>query len=181
MAMIPELVELFKQAQSLHARFIEVDLEVRRKLNGCADIETHVDAAYALREISEFADALRKKANATKQTAESLAIMINTANGSADTIRTEYCTASTDVKTLVSIPTRSKKPEEFGKLMDWLGVPEPLHSGGDRAVVEPNWPGLIEHINKALAEGRPLPPGVDPNKTYSESKLIIKRRKGVTE
>jgi hypothetical protein len=62
--------------------------------------------------------------------------------------------------------------------MEHLGIPEHMAAGD---VVRPHWPGLKEYLTKLAQQGLPLPPGIDPQKTYSEYTLEVRKKKGVLE
>lgn len=168
----------YREIRELHAR-LTVDLTaLERSLKDETDEKEHADTAYALREIAEFADAIRKQSEFVKVLSERMACMLTIAiHQTAEPIRTEFCTASPKVRTVVTVPSRRKSPEQFASLMTFLGVPRHLWEGGEHAVVETHWPGLIEYLGKLQAEGKPLPPGIDPNKTIAQYSLMIRGKK----
>lgn len=193
MAMTPKIVELYSKTRALHQEFVTADAEVRRLLNTNCEKIDQADAAYALRQTAEFADEIRKKCEELQKLAEKLTCVLAVAEHDPGPVRTAHCTASLDIKTIVTIPRQSTHPKEFAALMEFLGVkrhlwdvpqPEPNDDGEDvtkrHAVVKPHWPGLVDHLNELQAQGLPLPPGIDPNKTYPEYRLTIRKKKGVT-
>jgi hypothetical protein len=177
-----KLVDLYKRARDLHEEFVRADADLRKMVMTCASVEEHADTSYALRETADFVEDVRKRCEAIKKLAEQIACVLYTQMGMKDTIRTDYCSATPDIRTIVTIPRKSSDPENFGKLMTFLGVPPELWNAPEEStVVKPHWPGLMAHLHRMQIEGKPLPPGVDPNKTYPEYKLIVRKRKGVSE
>lgn len=173
---------MFTEAQTLHASFVRNEISIRKFLVGCSSKEEHADAAYAFRETHKLIDDVRKRLEDLRKLSEKMACVIAAATFDADTIRTDYCSATPDVKPIASVPSRSRQPEEYAKLMSWLGVPEGLWStNDDHAPIKPHWPGVMEMLDREMRAGRPLPPGIDPNKTYNEYKLVIRGKKGVSE
>lgn len=180
--MRPELKDLYKQIRAVHQRFVQIDAWLEEEIKCATDKYDMTDVAFASREISELCKEIVKLANQKQRFAERMACLIAIAEANPNAYQTDYVTASPDIKTIVSIPKKSTHPEGFGKLMQYLGVPDELYSGeGDKEVVRPHWPGLVDRIARDLAEGKPMPPGTDPNKTYAEYKLKMRERKGVAE
>jgi hypothetical protein len=182
MAMNPVLVQLYKEARSLHESFVKVDAALRKELTTNPNVEDHADAVYALRELAKLADEVRKKANSISEISQKLACVIQVATKNTDTIRTDHCIGTTDVKPIVTLPKQSTQPEQFAALMNWLGIPAAMWDrGDDHSVVKPHWPGMMNYLAEQMAAGRSLPPGVDPNKVYDEYKLTVRSKKGVAE
>lgn len=177
----PKLVEMYKTMRAAHRQMVEIDALMEREITSSISKEDDADSAYALREIAKFADDTRKRCEKLKRLAEKMAVMISLTEGSADSIRTDHCTASIKMRTVVTVPNRNRNPAEYVKLMEWLGVPEHFWKGRPEPIVETYWPGLIEYLCEQLADGKPLPPGIDPNKTYPEYSLVCTKRKGVAE
>lgn len=180
--MNPKLVAIYKQARAIHEAYVQADGELRRFLSTCPNTEDQADAAYALREIADMVDEVRKMANSTGELAQRFACIIAGATGNPEPIRTEYCTATPDVKPIASVPRQSSDPEGYALLMEHLGIPRAMWDrGDDKSVVKPNWPGMMSYLAEQMKQGKPLPPGIDPDKTYSEYRLLIRKKKGVGE
>jgi len=47
--------------------------------------------------------------------------------------------------------------------------------------VKPYWPGIMEHISSLAEQGKPLPAGIDAEKTYTQYKMRITPYKGLDE
>jgi hypothetical protein len=48
----------------------------------------------------------------------------------------------------------------------------------DSEAVRPHWPGMVSYLTGLMRQGRPLPPGIDPEKTYPRYKLRLRALKG---
>jgi hypothetical protein len=173
-----EMYKAMREAHDLAVRSIAaLEREVQEHENDAAKV---ADIAYALREVTELADDIRKRAAALGTIAQSVACMIRIAvDVSATSITTPYCTATLDVRQIVAIPKRSTDPEKFALLMDHFKVPRELWESGEHAAMQPHWPGLIDLIARHTSEGKPLPPGIDANKTFPKYSLRIRGRKDV--
>jgi hypothetical protein len=176
--------EMFRKMREAHdfavATLVALEQDVQAT---CGNDEKELaDIAYALRETTDLADDLRKRAAALGRTAQSAACMLQvTLNGSAASIKTDYCTAALKMKTVVSIPKKDRQPNEYAALMDWLKVPRELwqNENSKYSAVEFHWPGLVDLISQKQSQGLPLPPGIDPNKTYVEYSLTMRGKKDV--
>jgi hypothetical protein len=173
------LQDLYRLARELHGEVIRECAAQNARTKSDPRPTELADAAYALREIETFLEEARKKIKSEKEFAEHMACAVTTqVYQTAEAIRTEYCTAKPDVKMVVTVPSRSKDPEKYAAMMEYLEVPRVLwDSGEEHAVVKAHWPGLVAHLDKLQAQGKPLPPGIDPNKTYPNYKLIIRGKK----
>jgi len=151
-----------------------------RKVHGLAK-ETLADEAFVLRQLEELADDTRKDCRAVKETIEKCACLLwveenmNT-SGRGDPIRGDLCVATPDVKEMASLPRPKTQPEQYGALMTWLGIPLSVVA---QDLVRPHWPGFTDKISELAATGQPLPPGIDPDKTYPLYKLTTRLRRGV--
>jgi hypothetical protein len=176
--------DMFKDARRAHETATTADGQLRPLIMGCADAVELADAAYALREAEGLLDDARKKLKELKSLADKMACLVAATTLEGECIRTEYCTAVPMQRSLVRLPTWRKDPEQYRELMTFLGVPAELQGGGEdrqHAAVEMHWPGMMELMHRRMAEGKPLPPGVDPGRTTAEYSLTIRKKKGVTE
>lgn len=139
------------------------------------------DYAYAFREIYRLADDLRKEAQLNKDLSEKIACLLWVKDGTGESIRTEHCTCTPKVRMSAKIPKKSHDPEDYANLMRFLQIPESVWNIPDEdfEVVRIHWPGFIEYVSKLLEEGKPLPPGVDPEKSHPLYSLTILGRSPV--
>lgn len=152
-----------------HDRFI-------KDLHNEVSLEELADMAFALKKISEIFDEIEKKTRNTYELAERLLCMMWAQNGDSDPIRTPYCTITPRIRMAAQIP--KKGTPEYAELMKALGINEELQTSD---AVRPHWPGLVDFVTELLTQGRPLPAGVDPHKTYPVYGVTIRQRKGITE
>jgi hypothetical protein len=108
-----------------------------------------------------------------------MACLVWVTKESDEPIRTEYVTASPDVKQMVSLPRRRSNPEGYATLMRYLGIAQELWDVDEEshAAVSFHWPGMIDYVSTLLAQGKPLPPGVDPTSTYPVYKLGLRPKR----
>lgn len=148
------------------------------------DIRQLADTAYAMREAYALLDRLRKDVKAIQDLAEKMACLLYTADATHsanDSIRTGYCTATPDVGLMASLPKKNKDPEGFAAMMQYMGIPDVLWNtpSEDDEAVRPHWPGMVSYLTKLMGEGRPLPPGLNPERTYPVYKLKIRKVKDI--
>lgn len=176
-----ELAEQYAKLKRFYAEFRGVVKSMEDELRKCVDKEELADTAYAMREAIDLTDEFAKVAKQTKHLAEKMACLLWMQGDSDQPIRTKYVTATPDLAQKMGLPTRRKNPEEFKAMMQFLEVPEHLWNVDDKksTVIEPHWPGMMEHIKELMEQGKPLPPGIDPHKTYPDYKLRLTRRNAV--
>ena len=179
--MKPEAIEAYRAAKQAHNTCIQQFVKLETMLqDGCRGSKHEVaDIAYALRETRELAEDIRKRCDALGKTAQNVGCLLAISSGNPNAIKTEYVTATPTVRDITSIPKRREQPEQFAALMQFLEVPKNLWDGGEHAALSVNWPGLVELISKRSSDGLPLPPGIDPEKTYPEYSLRMLGKKEV--
>lgn len=134
-------------------------------------IDELADAAFAMREIYNYLDDLRKEVKANKELCERMTCLLWARTSTGDPVRTPFVTATPCIKMTASIPKRSTNLEAWEALMRFLKIPEELWS---EEVVRPHWPSFVEYTSKLLEQGKPLPDGIDPNKTYPVYSLTLR-------
>ena len=176
-----EAIEIFKAIKTARNSIVANLVRLEESVNtGCdGSLLELADIAYALRDTRDMAEDIRKRCDALGKTAQNFACLGAVTLEHGGTIGTEYVAATPSVKTVVSIPSRKKEPEAFAKLMDHLKVPRELWERGEHAAMQPHWPGLMELVSERQANGLPMPPGIDPNKTYAEYSLRMRGRKEI--
>jgi len=168
-----------KASQKAHeATFKEVLNANTRLRDGRVAPGDLVDLAYVYRSIAAIADDTRKECTALMELAERMACMRWVTEHTNDpeaakAIHGELAVGVPDLKMMASLPKPSTKPAEYKALMMWLGVPADMHM-----LVRPHWPALTDLLTQLAAEGKPLPPGVDANKTYPVYRLLLREKKG---
>lgn len=182
----------FEVTERCNKALADISEKSAKNAPGFATLEDKADAAFALHQTSELLDELRKKCDALH---DHLAKMIGIGwlgrqmqTLSCEPIRTDYVTATPDVKSAVTQPSPNKDYANYRLFMEDLGVPEHLIALHDdkgnvvrRQVVSVDWKGLIEYITELTAQAKPLPRGVDPSKKYPSYELRYRRRKGILE
>ncbi len=175
-----ELRKLYRKARIFHEMAYGVVLQTRqRTVGGAVSLDELADSAFVAREIAVLANDLRKEFEAAQGLLEKIACLAwVTAHAGepeqAEPIRAELVVATPSLKQMASLPRLKKDPKAYNRLMLHLGVPEAC-----RELVRPHWPSMVEHLTNLAEQGRPLPPGIDPNKTYPVYKLTMRRRPDV--
>ena len=165
------LVRNYEHLKRLYTQTYEEIAQLRDRLPNLK-VEEVADAAMVLKRIADFADDLRKESIRVMQHAERLACAVWANNLQTEPIRGEYVTATPDIKYSASLPKQSQDPKAYSELMDFMGVG---HELVDTGLLTLHWPKFTEWLSVQIAEGKPLPPGVDPEKLYPVYKL--KKRK----
>ena len=137
-----------------------------------------VNVVYVLRDISKFSDDLRKECNGVEQIAINVACALWVTFDSSINIKASLATGTPDIKIAAAIPNKNREPEKFNALMDALGV-DPKAVADN--TVKPYWPGIMEYISSLAEQGKPLPVGIDAEKTYTQYKMRITPYKGLDE
>jgi hypothetical protein len=182
MAMRPEAVELFKRARALHEEAVRMCLTARNDAKKCADTEELADLAFACRKTCDFLTETMKLVRQLGVLSEKIAATVHIATcPNQRSIHTQYVVATPNVKVMASIPRPDSSPKEYAEMMEFFGVPENLWKGRTHALVKDHWPGVMEELTRLQAEGKPLPPGLDPEKSYAEYTLTLTGRKGPDE
>jgi len=135
-------------------------------------LEELADLAYAMREINTLVKDAATMSNGTRETAEQVGCVI-AIKDSVTKIRTEHVTATPQLRMIAAVP--KKGTPEFGALMEFLGVDEQL-SSGTKPIVDINWHGYVEYLTNAMQEGKPIPPGVDIDRTYPKYSFRLTKK-----
>ena len=171
------LKNLYLKAKQNHELLYTELKTLRTQVEKCNDMKELADTVYALRECYKLTDDARKLIDNIKGLAERLACIIWIKTSEGDKIETDYCIGTPKVKQITSVPKRGT--EDYALLMDFLEIPD---TGEE--VVRFHWPGLTEHLTRLAEEGKPLPPGIDPSKTYAGYSLSVRTnqsKKGIDE
>lgn len=168
--MRPICKRLFAQARAAHYRMCELTQELQRELVSSADLSELADAVFALRKSEDLLEDARKECGVLLTLMEKVTCLRWLADQTQkhEPIRTEYCTASPDVKQTVKTPR--KDTPEYGQLLAHFGVPAGVPFA-------PHWPSMLKRIDADLAAGKPLPPGCDPNEMLQVCVVRTLKRK----
>lgn len=176
-----EAIAAYRAVKAAHVECVKQFVALEKALEtACGNNPQEVaDIAFALREMYDLLETTRKQTAAIGKTAQQVACLLSIASGNAGTIGTAYVAATPNVRTIPAIPKRRDRPQEFAALMDYLKIPRDLWEKGDHAIVDFHWPGLVDKLTNDAANGLPLPPGIDPTKTFAEYSLRMRTRKEV--
>ena len=161
-----------KAAQDIH-------LDIYTKIEAvCGNLknkskEELVDVGWAAKKASECFDDLRKELNKLESLAARLTCLKATEEEVVK-VKGTYATASTELKMSANLPSRSKNPEEYVALCEFLGIPSDLN---ELDLIRVHWPGFTELYTRLSKEGKPTPPGIDIAKTHAIYSLRYRERK----
>ena len=163
-------LEKFKR---VHSDLYEVFVQNRKALTA-QTLEDCADIVCMLRDIEKLADDVRKESKLLYESAQRAACMLWAVQNEGGPIRASLCTASPQIKQMATTPNRERDPENYKKLMAFLGCPENRIEDG---VLIPHWPKLMEFLSARISDGLPMPEGIDVTKTYDIYSLLIRKNK----
>jgi len=167
-------VDLYRSIREFHAKTYASLQTAREQIGKCNDLEELTDRVYALREAYKYADDVRKELRNTKELAERIACLIWAKMTDGGPVKTDFCTGVANVKIMASLPKKGTASHEA--LLKHFGI-----SKEHAETVQFHWPSMVEYLTHLTSEGRPLPAGVDPDRTYPVYTLTVRARKGVDE
>ena len=163
---------VYTAALAAHWDALHQSETLRNALRGSGDLGTLCDTIYALKESGKLLEESRKEVDRLVRQLEYEACQLYVMTSDGEPVRTEYCTASPDVKQTVITP--KKGTPEYEALCRHFNV----DPDGPFA---PHWTKMIDHVSAELAAGRPLPPGCDPNKVTAICKVGIRKKRAVLD
>lgn len=189
-AKLPEQVEqLLRKAITAHNEIYQLLGEVKQSVNKDSTCEDLADIAVALREAETYLKDIRVEVTKQKETTERICCLLyledSTRMMRKEPIRTAFVTASPDMKVAAKIPTYEKDPVNYERMMRYLGIDEQLWDRGTiltelgeehTEVVSVKWPGFTSLCTRLKANGLPLPDGIDPDATYTEFTLRMRKK-----
>ena len=162
-----QCVQTYGEIKSLFIKAYTELTEYRDKVKTLKyDERDLVNFVYVLRETSRYLDELRKEMNAVGDLCEKVCCAIFTKdalNSTETSIRASLATGTPKLRMQAKIPKRSDEPKKFYALMKHFGI-DPKTA--DLDVMRIHWPSMRDSLSTTLAEGKPLPPGIDPEDTY---------------
>lgn len=175
-----ELIECLDLIETMHARTFKLLLECRTPPEDAENADL-VDMAFLMRKAALLAEDLRKELRGAKEFLERLICLrwLADAEGLNDihvdmSIRGKLATGTPRIKTTASLPLQEKDPEAYRTFMKRIGV---FGQAIKRGLVRPHWPSLTDYFSDLIAQGKPLPPGIDPKKTYSTYQVVMREKK----
>lgn len=180
---IEEALRLFRGVQRMHSTIFNFLLETRDHLRtgNSMSLGELVDLQFLLREVADRCDDIGKECRKVQQDAAKMTCILWTAKSlsgeiSGDVVRGDLASGSPHVGQMANIP--AKNTEEYKQLMVALKCPEDLIESG---VLKVHWPALCDQLQALAAQGRPLPRGLDPSKTFDVYSVVCRAKKGVDD
>lgn len=178
-----EFRNLYREMHRFFSSFYADIENIKGATVNVVEMNEQADLSYVLREVGKLLDDLKKEVEKASKQATALACadwmkQVRDGEFSSEKIKTEYVTATPDIKVGCSLPKLSTDPDNYYELMDFLGIPREV---SEKDFIRIHWPNFVEFISKLQQEGRPIPPGIDKEKTFNFYKLEMRRRKGILE
>ena len=167
-----ESKKAYQKAREAHWEIVQQSELLRLALSSSGNISELADALYALKQIAELCDDARKEANRLIELFEKLTCRLWVLQDNGDLIRTEYCTASPDIKQTVKTPKEGTP--EYAEFASSFGVPPDVP-------FRPHWPSIIKRVSEDMAAGKPLPPGCDPREIINICKVGIRKKRAILD
>lgn len=153
-------------------------VQLREKLERLPLTEA-IDIGFLLREMGTLSEDLRKELGHLRELLERIVCIKWIAHSlndpsKAQPIRGELATGSPDVKQAAALPREKDNPAAYAAFMSQLGV------SGDAlnfSLVRPHWPAMMDYFSALAEKGKPLPRGINVDKTYPIYKVTFRRRK----
>jgi hypothetical protein len=137
--------------------------------------EELTDIGFICKKMYEQIDDLRKEVQNLQDLAEKLACLKAISEEKVK-IQGQLATGTPDVSMSANLPHPQKNPEAYLALCDYLGFPEVAVQND---LFRIHWPGFKEFFTKLMGEGKPVPPGIELDKTHAHYKLKYRGRTNV--
>lgn len=134
--------------------------------------EELADVGFVCKKIYEQLDDIRKEVENLQGLAEKLACLKAATNGQTK-IQGELATATPDVSMSANLPHPKKNPEAYSSLCAFLGISE---QAVKYDLIRIHWPGFKDFFSARMAQGLPVPPGIEIDKTHTHFKLKYRGR-----
>lgn len=180
--MHPCAVTLYKTTRHAHDDGYKSIVELTRDMSARKppDVNELADAIYALDQVEKLADSLRKEAKKVRDHLDKIMCAV-CVEQELSVVKTEHCAATPSLKMVAPLPSKSKDPEHYAQLMEFFGIKRELWDTpvGVASPVQLHYPGMVDFVSDQLVSGKPIPPGIDPNKTYPVFRVSVRKLKDV--
>jgi len=170
-----KLVQEYSKIKKLHVScYTELSTIRDAVKNGKCSLEEIVNLVSVIREVSKLTNDLRKEADGVQNILENVACAVYIGRNIQGPIRASLATATPQVRLNVKLPNRNKNPEEYNALLNFFGVTITEYTN---KAVRLHWPTICEAVSILAEQGKPTPPGLNPEDTYPiySMRLTIKR------
>lgn len=171
---------VYRKLQKTYAQILPQLIELSKQLDDETSHSEMADIGYMAREFVKVAEELTKKGKQLHEKSQLSLCSSLMRHNTMDKIKTEYCSATPDIKQIVSAPSLRSNPEAFKKLMvDYFGI-DPIFCMEFEAV-RPNYNGVNDLVTSLTNSGDPLPDGLTPSVVHDRFVVTYRKRKGVLE
>lgn len=167
---------LLKTYETLRQDLVRVQEDVKRMVKD-NDLEALADLNYVMKRCETIADDLRKTYKLVKNAAEKTICYLWVKQASGEPIRTEFCSASPDLKIVIAIPAPGRDQLAYEECLASMGVPKELINFG---VVNIKWGNFVEYCTYLASQGKPLPKG-NEEKTYNVYRTTIRAKRPILD
>ena len=171
---------MYRKVADSHRRLL-ADLQSVRQATAAgrvADLPELADQVLAMKECQKLADDQAKDLQKVVELTERTLCLLWAQGTSGEPIRTEHTTVTPRVKMAVQLPKQRTDPEGYAAIMGYFGVNK-LATEGE--LLRAHWPSMVEHVSELLSAGKPLPPGIDPSRTYPVYATTARKKKEVVD
>jgi hypothetical protein len=167
--MKPEALDVAKSVVSLHREITEKMQKLKQVISMTKNMEELADIGLCLKDSQSYLDDLKSDNFKLLEVVNKVIGALWVQAGVDEPIRTDCVTASPKLQICATVPSRHKQPEEYAALMQHFGVAEEYWNTpkGTPPAIQIYWPGFVEYTSMLAEQAKPLPPGIDPSKTYS--------------
>lgn len=135
--------------------------------------EELTDIGFICKKAYEQLDDLRKEIEKLQNTAEMLACLKAVTEEKVK-LQGKLATGTPDVSMSANLPHPKKNPEAYQALCDYFNIPPQLIQWD---LFRFHWPSFKEFFTRIMSEGKPVPPGIELDKTHAHYKLKYRERK----
>lgn len=135
------------------------------------------DIAFATREANKHVDEFKRRVNELHKKAATQCSITMAITG-LSTVRTNYCTATSNPKPWYKIPyKRENNPEKYDQIMRGIGI-DPQGVAVQKDCVRIHAPGLMDYCAEVIGEGGQPPAGIDSKQmTAMELNLRLTKKR----
>jgi len=174
---VKSLIQTYERVRRVYVDTYKLLSTVRDEVRGSQyALEDMVNVIYVLRELSRLFNDIRKETDGVLHIFENVCcamyvMLYQNSPEKSNPIRASLATGTPRLTVGVTLPKERSDPEKYYELMKYFGIPaEALKN----KLIKSHWPGICEYVSQLAEEGKPLPPGINPDKTYPMYSIAIR-------
>lgn len=169
-----DLLGMYQEVRSTYLKLYSMLGDVRDGTKTTNyDVKEMVNMLYVLRETLKYHDDICKEIRAVSELLEKVTCLMYMQEHIDDDppIHASLATGTARMRMVSSPPHPTKERERYIKMLKSFGVDDHIIETG---VLNCHWVRMGDYITKLCEEGKPLPPGVDPDKTIPKYSVSIR-------